>query len=65
MGVNVWRGIFIRSPSVGRTKNRSLDFRVVSCRCTFNGALWVFALSGRSVSDWAGSNFRMGEGGST
>ena len=54
MGVNVWRGIFIRSTSVGRAENRSLDLGMVSSRCCYHGALWIFALSGWSVSNWAG-----------
>ena len=65
MGVNVWRGIFIRSPSVGRAENRSLDLGMVSSGGFDHRGVWIFALSGWSVSDWACADFGLGNGATT
>ena len=65
MGVNVWRGIFIRSPSVGRAENRSLDLGMVSSGGFDHRGVWVFTLSGGGLSDWSCADFGLGNGATT
>ena len=65
MGVDVWRGVFICSTSVGRAENRSLDFGMVSSGGFDHRGVWFFTFSGGGLSDWACADFGLGNGAAT